>query len=308
VVAFLAQAGAAVAQPVPAVPAAPATSVHDRAAAAFEDGRKLLARHQPSEACARFAQAIKLEPGNVGVMLNLGLCNEQLDRFATALTWFRAARARAAELGLAEAGRAANDQIATLAHSVPTVRIALSPPAAEARVTIDGAVVRESDLERVELDAGHHVIEIRVAGATETRKELDVADGVATVELVVPHPSPAAPVTRPEVAAPRVAGDPMAARRRAYLAGAIGGGLVLGSLALGLEGRSASRATEHPDVQRDWKLAVRYGGTSMFVVGGAALGWAIWRYVRAPGERSEPTIVGPAIGDHSVGLGARGAF
>jgi hypothetical protein len=303
VAALLAQAGAAVAQP------APVTSAHDRAAAAFDEGRKLLARHQPSGACARFAQALELEPGNVGVMLNLGLCNEQLDKLATALTWFRTAQARASELGLAEATRAASDKITALSHSVPTVRVA-RPPSAAASVRIDGAVVRDPDLERVELDAGHHVIEIRVAGATEARKEVDVVDGVATVELVVPHASPPAPpVPHPEIAARRVAGDSTAAaRRRAYLAGAIGGGLVLGSVALGLEGRSASRSTEHPDVQRDWKLAVRYGGTSMFVVGGAALGWAIWSYVHAPGERGDPAILGLAIGDHSVGLGAHGVF
>ena len=110
------------------------------------------------------------------------------------------------------------------------------------------------------------------------------------VELVVPHaPPPAPPGTAPEAAARRVAGDSTAAaRRRAYLAGAIGGGLVLGSVVLGLEGRSASRSTEHPDVQRDWKLAVRYGGTSMFVAGGAALGWAIWTYVHAPGDHGHP--------------------
>jgi hypothetical protein len=85
---------------------------------------------------------------------------------------------------------------------------------------------------------------------------------------------------------------------------------VLGSVALGLLGRSEARSTEHPDTARDWKAAVRYGGTSMFVIGGAALGWAVWTYVRAPGERAEraPAIVAPAIGDRSVGIGVQGAF
>jgi hypothetical protein len=76
---------------------------------------------------------------------------------------------------------------------------------------------------------------------------------------------------------------------------------------LGLVGRSASHSTDHPDVQRDWQLAVRYGGTSMFVVGGAALGWSVWTWLHAP-ERADRIAVAPIVGDHSVGLGARGAF
>src|SRR5690348_16450198 len=120
-------AGAASAQPA----GAPGDS-----ASAFDAGRKLLAQHRPAEACAAFARAIELEPGNVGVMLNLGLCNEQLDKQATALTWFRRALARASERQLAESSRAAGDKIAALSRTVPTLRIALSPPAAAATVTV----------------------------------------------------------------------------------------------------------------------------------------------------------------------------
>jgi hypothetical protein len=301
VVGFLAYAGAALAQPA-------ATS---ESAAAFDAGRKLLAQHRPAEACAKFAHAIELEPGNVGVMLNLGLCNEQLDKQATALTWFRRAKARAGELELAESVRAAGDKIAALSRTVPTLRLALSPPAVVATVTVDGAAVAASEFARVELDAGHHVIEVAAAGSAGMRREVDVVDGAATpIELAVPPPAP--PVRPPEVAAPRPATSPgaVAPRGRAYIAAAVGGGLVLGSVALGLLGRSEARSTEHPDTARDWKAAVRYGGTSMFVIGGAALGWAVWTYVRAPGERAEraPAIVAPAIGDRSVGIGVQGAF
>lgn len=293
-VGLLVQAATARAEPVVSASA----SAHEQSAAAFDEGRKLLARGQPAEACARFAQAIELEPGNVGVMLNLGLCNEQLDRLATALTWFRTARARAAERELTESTRAASDKIAALWRQVAAVRIVLSPPSAAATVRLDGVAVPAAELRRIELDAGHHVVELDAAGVTAVRKELDVVDGVELpVELVVPPAPPAA--DRP--------GD-AGSLRRAHVAGAIGGGLVLGSVALGLAGRSAVRSTDHPDVQRDWRLAVRYGGTSMFVVGGAALGWAIWTWLHAPGERADRTAVAPIVGDHSVGLGAHGAF
>lgn len=318
VVGLVAYTGAALAQP------APSTSANDGSTAAFEAGRRLLAQHHPAEACAKFASALELEPGNVGVMLNLGLCNEQLDKLATALGWFRRAQARASERKLAESARAAGDKIAALSQRVPTLKLEVSPSPAATAVTLDGAALAPEALSRVEFDAGHHVIEVTAVGAAAVRRDVDAADGVATtVELVVPpapaaHPAP--PSAEPAVAAQRPAhGAPHpvdgASRGRVVLAGAIGGGLVLGSVALGLAGRSAARATDHPDVQHEWQTAVRYGGTSMFVLGGAALGWAIWSYVRAPREPSEraaperaAAIVAPAIGDRSLGIGVRGAF
>jgi hypothetical protein len=305
VVGLFASAGTALAQPA-GVPG----GASDDPVAAFEAGRKLLEGHHPAEACLKFSRALELEPGNVGVMLNLGLCNEQLDKLATALTWFRRARARASELKLTESVRAAIEKTAALSRKVPAVRLALSPPSAAARVTLDGAVVENPDLERVELDAGHHVFAVTAPGGAASRQDVDVIDGAtAAVELVVPAARQSGtPPAGPDTAAGRAVGTQ---RRRAYIAGAIGGGLVVGSVALGLAGRSAAHSTDHPDVQQRWKIAVRYGGTSMFMLGSAALGWAAWSYLHAPSERADRTVivpVVPVVGDRSIGLGVQGAF
>lgn len=302
VLGVLSLAGVSSAQPVD-----PAAGAPGDASAAFEAGRKLLAQRRAAEACVEFARAIDLEPGNVGVMLNLGLCNEQLDKQATALTWFRRALARATERQLAESVRAASDKIAALSRTVPTLRITLSPPGAAAAVTVDGSAVAGRELSRVEIDAGHHVV-TAAAGGAAVREEVDAVDGAAVpIGLVLPQPR--APVAR-AVAAPR-ASDPGSARWRVYAVGAAGAGLVVGSVALALVGRSAAHGSEHPDVQRRWQATVRYGGTSMFVVGGAALAWAIASYVRAPDERAVQaarTILAPVVGDRGVGIGVRGAF
>jgi hypothetical protein len=306
VVGLLVYAGAAVAQP------QTAASVSEPTVASFEAGRKLLASHHPAEACAMFARVLELEPDHVGVMLNLGLCNEELDKLATALSWFRRALARASELKLVDSVRAATEKIAALSRAVPTVRLALSPPAAVATVTLDGVIVEASDLGRVELDAGHHVVEVTAAGPAVVREEVDAVDrAVTSVDLVIPpaqhHAGP--PATGPDVAAQPARDDSaVTQRRRAYIAGAIGGGLTLGSVALGLAGRSAVGSTEHPDVQQRWKDTVMYGGTAMFVLGSAALGWAVWTYLHAPGEQAHRTIIAPVVGDRSVGVGAQGAF
>ena len=58
----------------------------------FEEGRKLLDTADPKQACAKFNEAIKLDPDAPGVMLNLGLCNEKLGKYRTALYWFRKAQ------------------------------------------------------------------------------------------------------------------------------------------------------------------------------------------------------------------------
>lgn len=336
VVGLLACARAALAEPVPAPAQTQAQAgTPAEAATAFDDGRKLLAQHRPGEACAKFARALEIEPGNVGVLLNLGLCNEQLDKLATALTWFRRARASASERALAESLRAAGDKIAALSRTVPTLRISLSPPAgahanAAARIAIDGAAVATSELARVELDAGHHVVELTAAGSTGSRTEVDLVDGAATpLALVVPAPRAEPPVVRPTVARPRpeaapaaptapTASDAPVRRRQAYIAGGIGGGLVLGSIALGLVARSAAHGTDHPDAQRDWKTAARYGGTSMFVLGGAALGWAAWTLLHAPAaagperperaDRAADPVVAPVVGAGSIGVEVHGAF
>src|SRR5882724_8619438 len=80
-----------------------------RADALFAEGRKLIDAHDDVGACEKFNEAIKLDPDAAGTMLNLGLCNEHLKKFASALYWFRKAQARAHETQLPEYETAAGD-------------------------------------------------------------------------------------------------------------------------------------------------------------------------------------------------------
>jgi hypothetical protein len=309
--------GTAAAQPAPSTPTPAPVDPHAHAVALFAEGRDLLTAHQPAQACDRFAQALALEVDDVGVMLNLGLCNEQLDKLATALKWFRRAQVRASLLQLTASEDAAKAKSAGLATTVPIVRIELPARPDGASVTVDGERVDEGDLGGLELDAGHHVLEARSPGLPPARAELDLVDGQhRVVELALKTPVVRVPepphVTVP---APRVAAtvhapppSPRAPRRPAYAIGAVGGGLIVGSVALGLVGHYAAQATDHPDVQRQWQAAVRYGGTSMFVVGTAMVGWASWTFIRARRERATRTVVAPVAGGGTLGLAVSGAF
>src|SRR5688572_11134782 len=145
-----------------------AQNKNQRADELFEEGRKLLAaagddKAKVAEACAKFDEAIKLDPEAPGTMLNLGLCNEKLDKYKTALYWFRKAQARASETNLPDFEKAAKDHTADLATKVATIKITFTtPPPDGTRVKIDGEEVAPADYLRAEVDAGPHTL---VAGA-----------------------------------------------------------------------------------------------------------------------------------------------
>ncbi|MBA3393318.1 MAG: tetratricopeptide repeat protein [Deltaproteobacteria bacterium] len=66
--------------------------------ALFVEGRRLMGAGKPAEACTQFAAAHAEDPKATGTMLNLGLCNEQIGKVATAATWFRKAQNSAARV------------------------------------------------------------------------------------------------------------------------------------------------------------------------------------------------------------------
>jgi tetratricopeptide (TPR) repeat protein len=93
----------------------------------FEEGRKLLDT-RPEQACAKFDEAIKRDPDAPGVLLNLGLCNEKLGKYKTALYWFRKAQVRATESNLPDYVDAAVKHTATLTKQVARVNIQFTEP------------------------------------------------------------------------------------------------------------------------------------------------------------------------------------
>ena len=272
VVAFVACARVAFAQP--------AGDAGD-AAALFEAGRELLVANHPAEACQKFEAALAHDAGAIGPLMNLGLCNEQLDKLATAKRWFGRAKQRATELGLASTVAAADAKLGALVPHVPALVIAFAPSRPHgAVIAVDGAAIEGL---RVEVDAGHHVIEI--GGLAEPlRREVDARDGeVAPITIALASD---AAMTISETS-----------HRNAYIAGGIGAALLAGTLAVGLVGRHEYLDATTSDQQHDWKSIVRYGGSSAFVAGLAALGVGVWLYVSAPAR----TIVVPTVDEHGAG-------
>ena len=280
------------------------------AAKLFAAGRaELVDANDPRRACELFAQALALDPTAAGTMLNLGLCNEELGKLHTALSWFRKAQARASETNLPECEQAARDHTAKLAGEVAIVHVALDGAGATAAmVTLDGDVLHATDFGRVEIDPGPHELVARARGYHTARVRFTVTGrgGQSLALRLVPGDD-------------TVVLDPGRARRRAALYAAIGGGvLVLGSGVIGWDERRiadhdapaamagdarAAQATENA------RWTARYWGTGLFVGGTLALGAAAYLYFTAPAkEKVERVVIAPAIGPTQLGLAARGWF
>ncbi len=269
----------------------------------FAEGRALLEANQPAAACDKFEASLKLEPDAPGPMLNLGLCHEQLDQLATALHWFRRVQARASELNLPDVEAAAKDKTGALAARVPTIKLTFSrTPPPGTGVAVDGTRVDEVDFARLELDAGHHVVVAE--GVPHVRSEIEITDGDAkTVVLALPEPPQ--PPKKVWVTVDR---GPER-RRLAYIVGGVGAALLVGDTVFGLVAKHEWDATEHPTTKQSWQNALRYGGTSIFVVGAGAVAVAAYLYLHAPApERVERTVVVPAIDRNHVGLALSRVF
>jgi hypothetical protein len=295
-------ASTAIAQPAPDQPAPPpaasepAPEQKPPAVVAFEEGRALMETHEPAKACAKFEQSLQLDPDAPGTMLNLGLGNAEIDRVATSLRWFRKALARSTENNLDAAYvEAARDKAVELAQKVPVVTVTAPK---NATVTLDGSTVSAFDLLRIEVDAGTHTLEMTVPGEKPVSQDVTVHDGerrnialhLPPVFVLVDHGG--------------------AQRRRAYLIGTAGIGVWAIDAALLVWAKDRSLQADHPDDLAQWKNLSRYGGTTLFLAGGAVIGYAAYVYATAPGKQrvEQQRAVVPIVGPDAVGVAAYGSF
>lgn len=292
----------------------------------FEEGRTLLnaGDQNAAAACAKFDEAIKLDPEAPGTMLNLGLCNEKLNKYKTALYWFRKAQARAAETNLPDYEAAAKQHTVDLAAKVATIKIAFSPAAPTGtKVKIDNQEIAPADYLNAEVDPGAHTLVVGAPGHKIYTEEFNVegrGGQTLTVTLVQGDNS--------------IVVDPGAGRRKvAIITAASGGGLLLASLFVNLYAMGKYHDCVDPDMAGKLDLA-RLGkggcpaddqeatdyankyqrlsqiwGTTLFSVGAVAVGVAAVVYLTAPAkERVDRTVFAPTVGPDQIGFAASGHF
>src|SRR5580693_2868029 len=84
-----------------------------RAEALFAEGRRLMAGHDYTAACPKFADSQALDPAP-GTALNLATCYERAGKLASAWATFKTAQASAESAGQRDRAAAARKQVANL--------------------------------------------------------------------------------------------------------------------------------------------------------------------------------------------------
>lgn len=291
-----------------AQPIAPSNEL-DKASQLFAQGRQLLVEQDDAAgACAKFREAIDYDPNGDGIMLNLGLCNELLGKYKTALYWFRRAQTRASESNAPDDERAAREHTTALASKVATVAIAITGTDARAEVRIDGEVIKPEDFPRVEVDPGHHALDAGAPGMRTVHQEFDVEGrGGQTLAIeLVPGDN-------------RVVVDPGRPRKRIAIGVACGGGalwVAAGGYSLYEKSKYDATATAAAmgdkaalaETRRASDRAATYG-TGLFVAGSLVIAGAAVIYLTAPSRQViDRTVLVPVVDRDGVGVAASGRF
>ena len=166
----------------------------------FEEGKRLLARDQVEEACARFEESERLDP-SIGTLFQYASCEERLGRTATAWRAYLDVASQARAAGASARAEAARVRADALKPKLSRLTVEPGPdaPMGGFAVTRDGAPIdRALWGVSVPVDPGVHAIEATAPEHGRWTARVDVAPGTATVVTVpllasVPTPPPVAP-------------------------------------------------------------------------------------------------------------------
>jgi hypothetical protein len=279
---------------------ATAETPQEKADRLFAEGRKALTAEDPKKACELFEEAIKLDVTATGTMLNLGLCYEKLQKYASSLYWFRKAQAAAFENKLTDYENAAKEHTQLNAPKVSVLTITIVG-AADADVRLDGKKVEPTDYGRVEVDAGSHEIVSRASGKKKVIQTISINEAE----------SKAVSIEFKEAAVAEYIDRGSGRRKGAVILGAAGVATLIGVGIYGFVERGKycedKDCTMGEDAAKD---RLRYIGTGLFVVGLGAVAAGTILYLTAPGKEqiSDGTAFTPVVAPDQVGFAFSGSF
>lgn len=277
-----------------------AETPQEKADRLFAEGRKALTAEDPKKACELFEEAIKLDVTATGTMLNLGLCYEKLQKYASSLYWFRKAQAAAFENKLTDYENAAKEHTQLNAPKVSVLTITLAG-AADADIRLDGKKVEPTDYGRVEVDSGSHELVARTTGkkkVTQTVSINEAENKAITVEFK-------------EAAVAEYIDRGSGRRKGAIILGVAGVATLIG---VGIYGFVEKNNYEDPMATKDEYDAaqqrLRYLGTGLFVLGVGAITAGAILYFTAPGKEqiSDGTAFAPVLAPDQIGVAFGGSF
>jgi len=159
----------------------------DQAAAAqalFDQGRALLEQGLAAEACPKFAESQRLDPG-IGTMLWLADCYDGAGQTASAWATFKEAAAAAA-LRKDPRVKVALDRAAQIEPKLSLLKILLPPEATVQGIQVwrDGILVESAQLGLpVPLDPGIHTIKVGAPNRKPWSTSVDLVDGTLAITI-----------------------------------------------------------------------------------------------------------------------------
>lgn len=295
-----------------------AESANERtlAEALFREGRELMAAGDFAEACPKFAESQRLDPGG-GTLLNLAVCHEKQGKLATAWAEFQEALTQARSDAREDRVVLAQERIQVLEPQLARVTVSVEASSIEGlSVTVNGTPLGAPAWGvPMPVDAGDVRVLASAKGREPFEKLVSIADG-EEIEVTVPMLTEAESAS--DQAEKGVRGSSERSNTSAYVFGgvglaALGVGSYFGIRALQEHGRAedsgcdsqcttrAGRRAEENAVFNGWLSTVGIGA------GLAAVGVA-WYLYEAPASSDLPdrdrasVRIMPVAGPRTAGI------
>ncbi|HWO09856.1 MAG TPA: hypothetical protein VNN80_10265 [Polyangiaceae bacterium] len=287
------------------------------AEALFRQGRELMAAGNYTEACPKFAESHRLDPGG-GTLLNLAVCHEGEGKLATAWGEFQEALALAQADGRKDRISLAEERIAVIEPELARLTVTLpATPPENLVVSVNGTPLGAAAWGApMPVDAGSVRIEASAPDRQEFVKSVDIRDGEnIVVEIPVLSESLGGDAGNgPSDSGLATSGEPNHAA--AYVVGGLGLAAIGVGSYFGVQALHDSNEADDLGCDDDGcptekahqaeKNAVFNGwlATAGIGAGLAAVGVAIYLYVDEEAEHSEAGDVAvlPSAGPRGAGL------
>ena len=310
----------------------------DKAAAQmlFDEGRKLMDKHDYAAACPKLESSQRLDPG-AGTLMNLAACYEKNGQIASAWVTYTDA-ATASQDRHPDWAKAARDRVAALAPQLSRLMIEVPNAPSGVEVTRDGKVLESGSYGvAMPVDPGHHVIEATAPGHKPFHQELDVKGGgtraTVTVTLAAQPQAPAGPTgptgpvqtTSPPPTPPSEQGRGSGMRVAGLTVAGVGAagvvvGAIFGGLAIGKKNDASNPAYCTPPYfsscnatgksMVDDAMTFANVSTVAFIAGGVLAAAGVTIFFLAPTSHAEAASLSVRVGSAGgpLGLTLGGAF
>ncbi len=165
--------------------AEPTTEERAAAEALFREARSLIDQGELEPACGRFAESQRLDP-QVGTLLYLATCHEQIGKTATAWVEFTDALSQAQAAGKQDRVEQAQQGVARVEPKLSKMAVHVKAPTDGLKVTINGREFRTFDTP-LPYDPGELVVEASAPGRKTHTQKVTLDKGPVALDVDIPE-------------------------------------------------------------------------------------------------------------------------